>query len=192
MLPIHLVVPLSLLFLLFTTTAAWPTVTRISYCCLTTSQICMASAASSPEPPQDEVVVGQMLGGLTFYKTRMRPKLVEFYTKRVGMSVWLEQPDITILSHGNLLIGFHQISAEHNDTPPEIVGCITLVYPSADQVDAAYRQVSDVADGPPRHNARYRIYQFFGRDPEGRLLEWQAFLHPLTVVTSAPSHDGTE
>jgi hypothetical protein len=40
------------------------------------------------------------------------------------------------------------------------------------------------ADGPPRVNDRYQIYQFFAKDPEGRQLEFQAFLHPLSVVTS--------
>jgi hypothetical protein len=44
----------------------------------------------------------------------------------------------------------------------------------------------DIANAPPRINDRYRIYQFFGRDPEGCTLEWQAFLHPVPIVTLDP------
>lgn len=45
-------------------------------------------------------------------------------------------------------------------------------------------KLEDIADGKPRHNERYQIYQFFAKDPEGRNLEFQAFLHPLTEVSS--------
>jgi hypothetical protein len=31
----------------------------------------------------------------------------------------------------------------------------------------------------PKTNERYRIYHFFGKDPEGRNIECQAFLHPV-------------
>jgi len=64
--------------------------------------------------------------------------------------------------------------------------CIrTVVYPSKEHVDKMYYKLKDVGgDSTPRHNARYRIYQFFAKDPEGRNLEFQAFLHPLTEVSS--------
>ena len=62
----------------------------------------------------------------------------------------------------------------------------TFVYPTRDEVDAMYERFKDTtADGPPRDNPKYKIYQFFAKDPEGRQLEFQAFLHPLGVVTSA-------
>jgi len=47
-------------------------------------------------------------GGIVFHKTMDRPAMVEFYRGRVGMRVWLEQADCTILSHGNLLLGLCQ------------------------------------------------------------------------------------
>ena len=126
--------------------------------------------------------VGSMLGGLVFLKTRIRPQLVEFYTTKLRMKVWLEQPNITILSHGNFLIGFHQ----KEDESPEVSGMYTLVYPSKQGVDETYETLKDIADGRPRTNPTYRIYQFFARDPEGRALEFQAFLHPLRTVSSDP------
>lgn len=139
-----------------------------------------------PTPPQgdgDGAVTGRMRGGLTFLKTRDRPGLVEFYRSMVGMSVWLEQPDITVLSFGNLLIGFHH--APHEE--PDLAGMYTFVYPTKEEVDAMYEDTfkGGTADGPPRVNTRYRIYQFFATDPEGRKLEFQAFLHPLETVSSA-------
>lgn len=105
------------------------------------------------------------------------------------MKVWLEQPDITILSHGNLLLGFHQTNktdAEEGAFDTQGV-MYTLVYPSVAAVDEMYTALKDIADAPPRHNPTYRIYQFFATDPEHRQLEFQAFLHPIAPVSSDPS-----
>lgn len=131
---------------------------------------------------QDETV-GQMLGGLVFLKTQMRIDLVEFYTQKLGMKLWLEQPNISILAHGNMILGFHQ--PEGSGFTPDIQGMYTFVYPSRREVDNMHEILKELADGPPRDNDRYRIYQFFAKDPEGRALEFQAFLHPLDVVSSA-------
>ena len=126
--------------------------------------------------------VGQMLGGLVFLKTADRLSLVDFYTKRIGMSTWLEQPNITILKHGNMILGFHQILSSEDF--PDLQGMYTFVYPSRRQVDEMHHKLEDISDGKPRYNERYQIYQFFAKDPEGRKLEFQAFLHPLTEVSS--------
>ena len=127
---------------------------------------------------------GQMLGGLVFLKTSNRESLVQIYINRIGMTTWLEQPNITILSHGNMILGFHQITGEEQ---PDLHGMYTFVYPSIEQVDEMYNKLQDIADDRPRYNERYKIYQFFAKDPEGRNLEFQAFLHPLTEVSSRVS-----
>lgn len=131
-----------------------------------------------------KTTIGQMRGGLTFLKTRDRPSMIRFYQSKINMKIWLEQPDITILSFGNLLLGLNH----KPDGDPDLDGCFTFVYPTKAEVDEVYaRFQADTAtkpDGPPRINDRYQIYQFFARDPEGRLLEFQAFLHPLDVVSS--------
>lgn len=149
-----------------------------SFILLKKSFIHCSGMLSTGEPE----VFGQMLGGLTFLKTKDRKSLVDFYISRIGMRVWLEQPDITILSHGNMLLGFHHQSSK----PPDTAGMYTFVYPSKEQVDDMYKKLSNIADGPPRVNEKYRIYQFFARDPEDRQLEFQAFLHDLQVVSSNP------
>ena len=128
-------------------------------------------------------IVGQMYGGLTFLNTNNRPAVLEFYQDRLGMNVWLEQPDITILSHGNLLLGFHQVPEENE---PDLHGVITLVYPTAAAVGRMYEKLRDIAAEAPRINQQYRIYSFFFNDPEGRTLECQAFLHDVTRVSSKP------
>ena len=130
--------------------------------------------------------VGRMFGGLIFLKTLDRKLLVDFYTHQIGMGLWLEQPNITILKHGNMILGFHQINLDDGNghQQPDLQGMYTFVYPSTKQVDEMYEKLKGIADGRPRHNERYRIYQFSARDPEGRSLEFQAFLHPLTEVSS--------
>jgi len=113
------------------------------------------------------------MAGIFFLKTENLARILEFYTGRVGMTVWLEQPDITILRHENLLIGFQQ-----HDTS-DVAGVITFFYPGKDDVDAMYESLRDVALDHPRTNERYRIYNFFARDPDGRTIEFQHFLHEL-------------
>mmetsp|Transcript_12513 Transcript_12513/g.20814 ORF Transcript_12513/g.20814 Transcript_12513/m.20814 type:complete len:145 (-) Transcript_12513:50-484(-) len=135
---------------------------------------------------QDEMIgqtMGQMSGGLIFLKTNMRSTIIDFYTKKTGMKIWLEQPNITILAHGNMILGFHQ--PEGSDFTPDMQGMYTFVYPSRQEVDEMYEVLRDIADDAPRDNERYQIYQFFAKDPEGRALEFQAFLHPLAIVSSA-------
>lgn len=51
-----------------------------------------------------------------------------------------------------------------------------------DDVEAMHRRLSDHAvevDGPPRHNPRFGITQFFARDPDGYRIEVQRFDEPL-------------
>jgi len=113
------------------------------------------------------------MAGIVFLKTEDLARILDFYTGTVGMSIWLEQPDITILRHENLLIGFQQ----HGTS--DIAGVITFFYPAKSDVDAMYRTLRGIALEPPRSNERYRIYNFFARDPDGRLIEFQHFLHDL-------------
>ncbi len=148
------------------------------------SKIMMSSADLSSSKNGNDNNVGQMLGGLVFIKTRELDALAKFYTETIGMELWLEQPNIIILHHGNMIIGFHQIQ-NMDEQEPDLQGMYTFVYPSLEQVDDMHTKLQHIADGKPRHNERYKIYQFFAKDPEGRDLEFQAFLHPLKEVSSA-------
>lgn len=116
------------------------------------------------------------LAGIVFFRTTMLQEIVEFYVSDIGMHVWLEQDDCIILSHGNLLMGFC-----HRETP-EVDGMITFFYPAKEDVDAMYGMLSQIATSQPALNEKYQIYQFFAQDPEGRALEFQAFLHPIEPI----------
>jgi hypothetical protein len=154
------------------------------------------TVTASPQQQQQ-----QMRGGLTFLKTLHREEVVDVYVTKIGMKVWLEQPNITILNFGNLILGWHQIDSDKDTGDgkgilPDVTGMYTFVYPSTEEVDNIYHVLSEstssrsttaIVDGPPRVNDRYQIYQFFAKDPEGRNLEFQAFLHPVTIVTSQVS-----
>ena len=159
------------------------------------------AATNGQQQQQQQQQIQQMRGGLTFLKTFHRQEVVEFYVTKIGMKVWLEQPNITILNFGNLILGWHQIVIDKDDDEdskdilPDVTGMYTFVYPSKEEVDDIFLVLSAtttaMVDGPPRVNDRYHIYQFFAKDPEGRNLEFQAFLHPVTLVTSQVSDTTT-
>ena len=112
-------------------------------------------------------------GGIIFYKTAELEKISDFYLDSVGCTLWLDQGGCRIFQHGNMLIGFcggEEVEKE---------GVITFFYPEKERVDAAYKKFKDIADDPPRENPKYRIYHFYTEDPEGRVVEFQAFLHDL-------------
>ena len=113
------------------------------------------------------------MSGLIFLKCKDLAMMKDFYTNTVKMKIWLEQPQICILRHGNFLIGFHE-AGEIDD------GCLlTFYYDTNEEVDAMYGPLKDTASFEPRVNEKYRIYHFFAKDPEGRNIEFQRFLHSV-------------
>ena len=87
--------------------------------------------------------------------------------------MWLEQPQICILRHGNFLIGFHEAGSVDS-------GCLlTFYYDTNEEVDAMYPKLKDTASFAPRVNEKYNIYHFFAKDPEGRDIEFQRFLNDI-------------
>ncbi|MDD4903590.1 MAG: VOC family protein [Candidatus Bipolaricaulis sp.] len=119
------------------------------------------------------------MAGIVFLRTTKFDEVRAFYTDRVGMTVWLEQPDIAILRHGNLLVGFHR------QPTADLDGLLTFFYETGAEVDRMYARLRDVATSEPKENPKYKIYHFFGRDPEGRRIEFQQFLHPAPPVADA-------
>ncbi|MHA2378134.1 MAG: VOC family protein [Candidatus Thorarchaeota archaeon] len=126
------------------------------------------------------------MAGILFFKTKMLDGIVRFYLDRTGMTIWLQQKDCVILSHGNLLIGFCQRDRSETE------GMITLFYHSRDEVDKIFTRLRDVATTKPKEDSRYHIYQFFAVDPEGRALEFQTFLHPLQPLKVEPFLQGQQ
>ena len=113
------------------------------------------------------------MSGIVFLGTRRLDELKDFYLQRVGCRLWLEQADCALFRHDNLILGFCQRGEA--DTG----GIITFFYESKDEVERMYDVLKNIALSPPAHNDKYRIYQFFARDPEGRMLEFQHFDHPV-------------
>ena len=116
------------------------------------------------------------MAGIVFVRTADLARIRSFYTNEIGMEPWVAQPDIDILRHGNLLAGF--VQSERADTD----ALLTFFYRSRDEVDAMYARLRDRATTVPEENERYRIYNFFAADPDGRRVEFQTFLHELPEV----------
>lgn len=121
------------------------------------------------------------MSGILFCKTAAFESVLSFYMERVGMKIWLGQPDIAILKHGNFLLGLHR------QPEADTAGLITFFYGSRAEVVAMHGALHDCATSAPKRNDRYDIYHFFARDPEGRGLEFQCFEHPIE-----PYLDGEE
>lgn len=112
------------------------------------------------------------MAGIIFLKTTKLEEIVSFY-KDLGATNWVSQPDIEIIRHDNLLIGFH------NYDTPDVDVLITFFYDTKQEVDQIYTRLEYLATTEPKENTKYKIYNFFAKDPEGRNIEFQTFLHPL-------------
>jgi len=110
------------------------------------------------------------MSGIVFFATRKLPEIVDFYTSRMGMDVWIAQKDCTIMRKSGFALGFCQ--RESADT----TGVITFVLDTKEEVDRMSEELRDLIEGPPQLNEKYLIYHFFLRDPEGRMLEVQQFI----------------
>jgi len=113
------------------------------------------------------------MAGIVFLGTKQIEKIEEFYTSVVGMSIWLRQHDCIVMKHGNFLLGF--CSRDRIDKE----GILTFFYDAKEEVDGMYSKIEAIATEAPLANEKYNIYQFFAKDPEGRLVEFQAFLGPV-------------
>ena len=113
------------------------------------------------------------MAGIIFFRTKDLEAMKEFYHSRIGMTTWLVQSECVILKHGNLLLGF----CEREETDSQ--GIITFFYQGCEDVDEMYRKLQPLAIDEPKENETYGIYHFFIKDPDDRLVEFQAFLYPL-------------
>lgn len=107
--------------------------------------------------------------GIVFFNTRRLDDITNFYSQRVGAELWMNQGDCRIFRHGRFLFGFCQRQEA------EICGTLTFVYTSRGEVDRMHERFRNEALDRPKENPRYPIYNFFARDPEGRLIEFQIF-----------------
>jgi hypothetical protein len=111
--------------------------------------------------------------GIVFFSTNKLEEVKDFYIERIGCELWIDQGGCVILRYGNLLVGFCQSQEADLDT------LITFFYEKKEDVDAVYEELEPIAIAAPKENKKYRIYHFYARDPEGRSIELQSFLHPI-------------
>jgi hypothetical protein len=115
------------------------------------------------------------MGQIIFYKTKDLKLISSFYQNELGFKLWFDQKTCQILKGNNLLLGFCQNSLIEKET------MITFFFKTKEEVDDIHRNKFPTMD-PPKENKKYNIYQFFSKDPEGRILEFQHFLHPIDWV----------
>ena len=113
------------------------------------------------------------MAGIVFLKTQKLQELKEFYINRVGAQMWMDQKDCVIFRFGSFLFGFCQRDKADMDS------LLTFFYEKTEGVDKAYALFNKTAISTPSQNKRYPIYHFFCKDPEGRLIEFQAFTCPI-------------
>ncbi len=115
------------------------------------------------------------MNGIIFFKTKKLDALKEFYLEKIGCEIWLEQADCCILKFGNLLFGFCNWKAVDK------CGMITFFYESKEEVDSMYNRFSSIAQDKPKTNPKYKIYHFFAKDPEDRIIEFQWFEKEMNI-----------
>lgn len=111
--------------------------------------------------------------GIVFFNSTRLEEIKDFYIHRVGCTLWLDQGSCAILRYGNLLVGFCKGKTGKTDT------VLTFFYQNRADIDFQYQKFKSIAITPPKENKKYRIYHFYARDPEGRSIEFQCFLHPI-------------
>lgn len=116
-------------------------------------------------------------GQITFVPVSDLARSAAFYELTLLLSLTLDQGGIKIFRVAGG--GFLGLCQSDGPLPADDRLILTLV---TERVDEWHTRLADQGvptDGPPRENARYRIYHFFARDPDGYRLEVQRFLHPF-------------
>ena len=114
------------------------------------------------------------MAGIVFLKTNKLKEIVDFYINEIGAKIWVDQGDCVILKHGNFIFGFCE--REGDITKGWL---LTFFYQTKEEVDQMYTKLKHRADSKPKKSEKYKIYQFYAKDPENRPLEFQVFLNDI-------------
>jgi catechol 2,3-dioxygenase-like lactoylglutathione lyase family enzyme len=123
---------------------------------------------------------------VTFLYTRDLAGTAHFYEQVLGLPLALDQGSCRIYhvcTHAFLGI------CQRPEAPQEPDGIIVTLATSRAGVDAWYRHLQEQGvafEKPPQLNPAYNIYHCFLRDPNGYLLEIQAFLDPNWPQPATP------
>lgn len=118
------------------------------------------------------------MSGIIFFKTKSLQLMHEFYHDKLKMSFWLKQKNCHIYQSGNFLIGFLESDIAETE------GIITFFDQDKDIIDKRYTAMQDIIFKELKTNEDYNIYHFYVKDPEGRAVEFQTFLHQLKPYKS--------
>lgn len=106
----------------------------------------------------------------------------DFYLRDLGLTLARDQGACLILRvAAGAYLGLCQAGYDGREGPlpsdDRLIATLVL-----DDVEAVHRRLLRVGaevEGPPVHNARFGITQFFARDPDGYRIEVQRFDEPL-------------
>jgi nitroreductase len=115
------------------------------------------------------------MSGIIFFKTKSLEEMHKFYHDKLKLKFWLKQKGCNIYQSGNFLIGF--IEAFEADTQ----GIIDFFEPNKQLIDKKYEGLKDITFVHPQINELYNIYNFSVKDPEGRVINFQTFLHNVPM-----------
>jgi catechol 2,3-dioxygenase-like lactoylglutathione lyase family enzyme len=117
---------------------------------------------------------------LTFHPVRDLAATRDFYGRDLGLTLERDQGTCLIFAVGGAFVGF---CLAETDAPASADAREHLVLTFVtDEVDAWYarlRRFGIETEAAPRHEARFGIYHFFARDPDGYRVEIQRFDEPL-------------
>jgi len=113
------------------------------------------------------------MSGIIFFKTKSLDVIHKFYHDKLKLKFWLKQTGCNIYQSGNFLIGF--IESFEADTQ----GIIDFFEPTKQAIDNKYPGLKDITFIHPQINELYNIYNFSIKDPEGRVINFQTFLHNI-------------
>jgi hypothetical protein len=144
------------------------------FCIMFIFMLSSFNLAQASEPSRDAKISAiPKGGGIVFFGTKMLEPLKDFYVNRLGCELWLDQVTCALFRFGNMLFAFCESRKGDKE------GLITFFFKSKEDVDEAYRVLEDIALSPPQENKKYSIYHFYAKDPEGRSIEFQYFLHSV-------------
>lgn len=108
---------------------------------------------------------------INFY-TCIDLKETEAFWKRMGLTLYLRQPNTIILDSKEGMIGF--IESIHHQPPS--YSCISIVKNTKEDIDKMYERLKTEALNPPAIHPYAPVYSFFLKDPNGYTVEFQMFI----------------
>ena len=117
---------------------------------------------------------------ITFLDTDNLEETTKFYTEIMKCRLVVDQGLCRIFAiTSDAYVGF----CSHNflDKDKNTV-CLTFVCDTREEVDKWYEYLSEEGvdiKAPPKENEKFKIYNFFAKDPNDITIEIQYFLHPF-------------